>query len=102
MRCELTNISDQQQDPPDCGTDDNPNALFDAVMRLLDTTPRLDDYCDELIAVANKVNMILAMDATDAERMSLIRDAFYLEKSRLANFLEKYPDNCIVKKALES
>jgi hypothetical protein len=67
---------------PDAKDDDNPNALFDAVMRLLDTTPMLSDYDEELCLVANQVNIIL--NDRDDDKLGRIRDVFYARKSEMA------------------
>jgi hypothetical protein len=80
---------ERELNPPDCGTDDHPNALFDAVMRLLDTTPMLHEYDEELCLVASHVNLILSMDISNGEKMAFINDAFYKAKSNIADAVVK-------------
>jgi hypothetical protein len=82
---------DQQLDPPDCGTDDNPNELFDAVMRLLDTAPMLSDYDEELCLVANQVNIIL--NDTEDDKLGRIRTLYDVRKSELADTVLKYAEH---------
>jgi hypothetical protein len=101
MNCELTGTPDQPLNPPDCGTDDHPTKLFDAVMRLLDTTPMLSDYDEELCLVANQVNIILnEPSATDAEKLSYIRDVYYSRKSEIADDVVKYHETWPQAKAI--
>jgi hypothetical protein len=78
---------ERELNPPDCGTDDHPNALHDAVMRLLDTTPTLSDYDEELSLVANRVNIIL--NDTEDDKLGRIRDVFHQVKSGIADAVEK-------------
>jgi hypothetical protein len=85
----MDSIIKNHPNSPDAKDDDNPNALHDAVMRLLDNAPRLDDYHDELCIVANKVNVILAMDVPSDEKMALINDIFYKAKSSVADAVVK-------------
>jgi hypothetical protein len=81
---------ERELNPPDCGTDDHPTKLFDAVMRLLDTTPMLSDYDEELCLLANQVNIIL--NDGDDDKLGRIRDVFYQVKSKLADDVEKWRD----------
>jgi hypothetical protein len=70
---------------PDAKDDDNPTALYDAVMRLLDTTPMLSDYDEELCLVANQVNIIL--NDNEDDKLGRINDVFYKAKSTIADYV---------------
>jgi hypothetical protein len=83
----MDNIIPNHPNSPDAEDDDHPTELFDAVMRLLDTTPMLSDYDDELCLVANQVNIIL--NDTEDDKLGRIRDVFYQVKSKIADAVEK-------------
>jgi hypothetical protein len=100
----MDNIIPNHPNSPDAEDDDHPTELFDAVMRLLDTTPMLSDYDEELCLVANQVNIILN-DAED-DKLGRIRDVFYKDKSRIAGYVVKHHETSryhahIAKLALE-
>jgi hypothetical protein len=83
----MDSIIKNHPNSPDAKDDDHPNALHDAVMRLLDTTPMLSDYDEELCLVANQVNIILADNEDD--KLGRIRDVFYEVKSKIADAVVK-------------
>jgi hypothetical protein len=100
----MCDTPERELNPPDTGTDDHPTALFDAVMRLLDTTPMLSDYDEELCLVANQVNIIL--NDNEDDKLGRIRDVFYKVKSKIADAVEKNHEFSgyhahIAKKAME-
>jgi hypothetical protein len=84
----MDNIIPNHPNSPDAKDDDNPTALFDAVMRLLDTTPMLSDYDEELSLVSNQVNIIL--NDTEDDKLGRIRDVFYKVKSSIADMTVKH------------
>jgi hypothetical protein len=81
----MCDTPERELNPPDTGTDDHPTELYDAVMRLLDTTPMLSDYDEELCLVANQVNIIL--NDTEDDKLGRIRDVFYKVKSKIADYV---------------
>jgi hypothetical protein len=102
----MDNIIPNHQNSPDAKDDDNPTALFDAVMRLLDTTPMLSDYDEELCLSANQINIIVRMEVSNDEKMALINDLLYALKSRIAGDVVKYHETSryhadVAKQALE-
>jgi hypothetical protein len=83
----MDNIIPNHPNSPDVEDDDHPNALHDAVMRLLDATPMLSDYDEELCLVANQVNIIL--NDSEDDKLGRIRDVFYKVKSKIADAVFK-------------
>jgi phosphosulfolactate phosphohydrolase-like enzyme len=100
----MDSIVKNHPNSPDAKDDDHPNALHDAVMRLLDTTPMLSDYDEELSLVANQVNIIL--NDSEDDKLGRIRDLFYKAKTDIADLVSKYHEKSswhrdIAKQALE-